>query len=67
MDERFGIGQPMIARRKIEQVELPDKGKIRTQEFKTFEIQFTDALKNIRDMGLEEARRLLLCKFPDWM
>ena len=30
-------------------------------------MQFTDALKNIRDMGLEEARRLLLCKLPDWM
>ena len=30
-------------------------------------MQFTDALKNIQDIGLEEARRLLLCKLPDWM
>ena len=57
----------MIARRKIEKFELPCTGKIRTQDLKTFEIQFTDALKNIRDMGLEEARCLLLCKLPDWM
>ena len=67
MDERFGRGQPMVAQKKIEKVELPSSGKIRTQELKTFEVDFTDALKNIRDMGLEEARRLLICKFPDWM
>ena len=67
MDDRFGWGQPILARCKIEKVELPGTDKIKTEDFKTFEIQFSDALKNIRDIGLEEARRLLLCKLPDWM
>ena len=67
LDERFSKGQPMMARKKLDRVELPEKGKIRTQEFKDFEIQFSDALKNIHDMGPEEARRILLCKMPDWM
>jgi hypothetical protein len=67
LDERFSKGQPMMARKKLDRVELPEKGKIRTQEFKDFEIQFSDALKNIHDMGPEEARRILLCKIPDWM
>ncbi len=67
LDDRFSKGQPMMARKKLDRVELPEKGKIRTQEFKTFEIRFSDALKNIHDMGPEEARRILLCKMPDWM
>ena len=67
MNDRFGRGQPILARRKTEKVELPGTGKIKTGDFKTFEIQFSDALKNIRDIGLEEARRLLLCKLHDWM
>ena len=67
LEDRFGQGQPMIARKKLEKVELPGTGKIKTDDLKAFEIQFVDALKNIKDMGLEEARRSLLCKLPDWI
>jgi len=63
----FRAGEPMIARKKLEKVELPGTGKIKTDDLKAFEIQFVDALKNIKDMGLEEARRILLCKLPDWI
>ena len=49
LEERYARGQPMVARKKIEKVELPSSGRIKTDDFKLFEIQFTDALKNIRD------------------
>jgi hypothetical protein len=67
MNERFGRGQPMLARKRLERVELPGSGRIKTQDLKMFEIEFIDAMKNIKDMTLEEARRMLLCKFPDWI
>ena len=41
----------MMARKKLDRVELPEKGKIRTQEFKDFEIRFSDALKKYSRRG----------------
>ena len=45
LDDRFGKGQPMLARLKLERLELKNMGKLKAQDIKHFEVQFYDALK----------------------
>ena len=67
LDDRFGRGQPMLARLKLERLELKNMGKLKAQDIKHFEVQFYDALKNIGDTTEAEIFRILMCKLPEFL
>jgi len=67
LDDRFGRGQPMLARLKLERLELKNMGKLKAQDIKHFEVQFYDALKNVGDSTEAEIYRTLMCKLPEFL
>lgn len=67
LEERFGRGQLLVARKKWEMVELANLGKIKTQHFREFEVRFRDAWKDVYDATESEAHRMLMVKLPEFM
>ena len=67
LEERFGRGQLLIARRKWEKVEINNWGNIKTQHFREFEVKFRDAWKDVHDATPDEAQRILMSKLPHFM
>ena len=67
LEERFGRGQLLIARRKWEKVEINKWGNIKTHHFREFEVKFRDAWKDVHDATPDEAQRILMSKLPHFM